>query len=154
MSKQPDFGNDLAALNDNVTAAVDDVLQVLQQKRTANRSIAGNTNQDAAAKHETNGASLVVEAVTAQPAAASSPRRQRSISRSRLTPTVEHDEPLENVTTRLRQKTNELLTEAALRQRLKKESPATRQDIVEAALGDWFRKHGYSRSQAEESADT
>lgn len=50
---------------------------------------------------------------------------------------------LENVTTRLRRETNELLTEAALRQRLKKETPATRQDIVEEALQDWFRKHSY-----------
>jgi len=68
-------------------------------------------------------------------------------------PTAERDEPLENVTTRLRRTTNELLTEAALRQRLKKESPSTRQDIVEAALGDWFRKHGYHSGQREEGDD-
>ena len=51
---------------------------------------------------------------------------------------------LENVTTRLRRNTNALLTEAALRQKLKKVVPATRQDIIEAALQDWFRRHNYS----------
>jgi hypothetical protein len=73
-------------------------------------------------------------------------RRQRPASRSRLTPIVENDEPLENITTRLRRTANELLTEAALRQRLKKESPSTRQDIVQEALEDWFRKRGYAPS--------
>jgi hypothetical protein len=66
---------------------------------------------------------------------------------------VESEAPLENVTTRLRQKTNELLTESALRQRLKKESPSTRQDIIEAALADWFRTHGYGRGRDEEAAE-
>lgn len=153
MNKQPDFGDDLANLNDNVTAAVGDVLQVLQQKRTNGNAVVVK-QPDAAAKEEPKAASTLGIEETEQPVVASSPRRQRSANRSRLTPTVDHGEPLENVTTRLRQKTNELLTEAALRQRLKKESPSTRQDIIEVALSDWFRKHGYSRSHAEESADT
>lgn len=152
MNKQPDFGNDLANLNDSVTAAVGDVLQVLQQQRTASGSIVAK-QAEVPPKNKTNDTSAVVEAEVEQPTAASSHRRQRTTSRSRLTPTVERDEPLENVTTRLRQKTNELLTEAALRQRLKKESPSTRQDIIEAALSDWFRKHGYRRSHAEDSRD-
>jgi hypothetical protein len=150
MNKQPDFGNDLAALNENVTAAVGDVLKALQQKRaTKTTAVSKKADekdvQPSAPVESVYGAELAI--------AAPSPRRQRMSSRSRLTPSVERDEPLENVTTRLRQKTNELLTEAALRQRLKKEMPATRQDIIEAALGDWFRKHGYGRGRDDENAE-
>jgi len=150
MNKQPDFGNDLAALNENVTAAVGDVLEALQQKRATKTATVSKKADEKDVQP-----SAPVESVSgAEPAiAAPSPRRQRMSSRSRLTPSVERDEPLENVTTRLRQKTNELLTEAALRQRLKKEMPATRQDIIEAALGDWFRKHGYGRGRDDENAE-
>lgn len=146
MNKQVDFGDDLAALNDNVSAAVGDVLEVLQQKRVVKRSESASTPEEK--PPATSG-----EPVSSIPIAANQSRRQRTASRSRLTPTVDREEPLENVTTRLRQKTNELLTESALRQRLKKESPATRQDIIEAALGDWFRKHGYARGRDDEAAD-
>lgn len=146
MNKEVDFGNDLAALNDNVNAAVGDVLQALQQKRTPQQPAAKAEEQPTEAGKET-------PASPAEPPPASAPRRQRNSSRTRLTPTIERDEPLENVTTRLRQKTNELLTEAGLRQRLKKESPSTRQDIIEAALDDWFRRHGYARGRDEEIAD-
>jgi hypothetical protein len=148
MNKQSDFGNDLAILNENVNAEVGDVLSALQQKRTASRSplIVKDPPQPKSQPESppTGGATQEPLATTG------APRRQRLASRSRLTPTVEHAEPLENVTTRLRQKTNELLTEAALRQRLKKEDPSTRQDIVEAALQDWFRRHGYALSRVDD----
>ena len=149
MNKQPDFGSDLAALNENVTAAVGDVLETLQQKRAAKTSEASKN-----AKEQLVAPAASAESVSeAGPTVTTpSPRRQRTSPRSRLMPTIERDEPLENVTTRLRQTTNELLTEAALRQRLKKELPSTRQDIVEAALRDWFRKHGYGRIRDEELA--
>lgn len=150
MNKQPDFGNDLAALNENVTAAVGDVLEALQQKRTAKASEASKKAEEQLVEPA---ASTELTSELNLPVAAPSPGRQRTSPRSRLAPTIERDEPLENVTTRLRQKTNELLTEAALRQRLKKVTPATRQDIVEAALHDWFRKHGYARGRDEEAAD-
>jgi hypothetical protein len=151
MNKQPDFGNDLATLNESVSAEVGDVLQALQQKRTATRPTIVNKKDPAPGTPA--GSTPDLTATHEQPAAVSSPRRQRSASRSRLTPTVDRDEPLENVTTRLRLSTNELLTEAALRQRLKKESPATRQDIIETALGDWFRKHGYGRDRDDVAKD-
>lgn len=151
MNKQPDFGNDLAALNDNVNAAVGDVLEVLQQKRTAKRPEPNSKADEKLVESAASGDG--VRAVTEPPIAASPPRRQRTSSRSRLMPIIEREEYLENVTTRLRQTTNELLTESALRQRLKKETPSTRQDIIEAALGDWFRKHGYGSSRDEEISD-
>ena len=147
MNKQADFGNDLATLNENVNAEVGDVLSALQQRRTASRPPLTMKGLLQPKSPPTGGA-------TQEPLATTSPpRRQRSASHSRLVLAVERDEPLENVTTRLRQSTNELLTEASLRQQLKKASPATRQDIVEAALNDWFQKHGYSRSRDEEKAE-
>ena len=155
MNKQPDFENDLAALNDNVTTAVDDVLQVLQQKRSTKQPVASrkieaspadsapSTNADAAIKPK-------------QPATSgspnTSPRRQRLSSRSQLTVTVDEDEPLKNVTTRLRRSTDEFLTEVTLRQRLKKASPDSRQAIMEEAVNDWFRKHGYGRGRDDETS--
>lgn len=51
----------------------------------------------------------------------------------------------ENVTTRLTSETNARLTEAALHQKLKRTHPDTRQDIIEDAVIDWFKKHGYDR---------
>ncbi|MBL9162259.1 MAG: hypothetical protein JNL18_05985 [Planctomycetaceae bacterium] len=150
MNKQVDFENDLAALHENVNASVGDVLEVLQQKRGGKRpepdAKPGEKLVDPAVRDESANAS-------AEPIFVSPPRRQRTSSRSRLTPTIEREEPLENVTTRLRQKTNELLTEAALRQRLKKETPSTRQDIIEAALGDWFQRYGYGRAREDSSAE-
>ena len=151
MNKQVDFGSDLAALHDNVNASVGDVLEALQQKRAIKRPESAAKLEEKPAEPAATGEES--PAASAEPSVASSPRRQRTSSRSRLTPTIERDEPLENVTTRLHRQTNELLTESALRQRLKKESPATRQDIIEAALGDWFRKHGYTRGRDEELAD-
>lgn len=151
MNKQADFGKDLATLSENISAEVGDVLEALQQKRTTSRPTISRKRDEPGAGLPTSSAESAP--APEQPAVASSPQRERSRSRSRLIPFVERDEPLENVTTRLRHKTNELLTEAALRQRLKKEQPATRQDIVEAALGDWFRKHGYSLSRSEDKHD-
>lgn len=152
MSKQPDFGEDLAALNHSVSAEVGDVLQVLQQKRSAKKPASvPTTPEPPKVPVESNADAMALpEQPAASPAIA---RRQRSASRSRLVPASERDEPLENVTTRLRQRTNELLTEAALRQRLKKETPSTRQDIVEAALIDWLRKHGYLRVRDDEASE-
>jgi hypothetical protein len=54
---------------------------------------------------------------------------------------------LQNVTTRLTSQTNDLLTEAALRQRLKKTTPATRQEIMEQAVHEWLVRHGYDSTQ-------
>lgn len=55
----------------------------------------------------------------------------------------------ENVTTRLASETNELLTAAALRQKLKGNRPDTRQDIIEEAVSEWLRRHGYDRRKKE-----
>ncbi|MDX1964975.1 MAG: hypothetical protein SFX18_17640 [Pirellulales bacterium] len=147
MNKQPDFGTDLASLQDSVTAEVGDVLHALQQKRSVGRS--SNAKQEP--RQTPPSLATTIQPKAAVSSSESHAPQKRKASRSRLVPELERDDPLENVTTRLRQRTNKLLTEAALRQRLKKETPATRQDIVEAALGDWFRKHGYLRAREENS---
>lgn len=148
MSKQPDFGNDLAALNDNVTAAVDDVLQALQQKRSTKQPMAIQRKE--ALPADAVQPTVQDLAVKPEPATASNaPRRQRFAGRSKLAVTIEEDEPLDNVTTRLRRSTNALLTEVALRQRLKKVAPDSRQAIIEAALHDWYRKHNYRSGDVE-----
>lgn len=52
------------------------------------------------------------------------------------------NEPRINVTTRLTQGLNQRLTEAALRQKLNKQKPDTRQDIIEIAIVDWLSRRG------------
>jgi hypothetical protein len=73
-------------------------------------------------------------------------RRAVSKQRARTAHTLAEyaDAVLENVTTRLPRDTNERLTDAALRQRLKKVEPATRQDIINEALKEWLERKGYS----------
>jgi hypothetical protein len=149
MNKRPDFGTDLANLNENVSTEVGNVLQALRQQKTESRPVPVPNKEEPIA--EPLQATAIGAATSEQPAAPPAPRRPRSASRSRLTPIIERNEPLENVTVKLRRQTNELLTEAALRQQLKKESPLYRQDIVEAALTEWFRKHGYAIGRDNES---
>jgi hypothetical protein len=148
MNKQPDFGNDLAALNKNVSAEVGDVLQALQEKRTGNRPAIVKKENDPATEPVESTADAAV--TPDRGPVTNLPRRPRSASRSRLVPKVDREEAQKNVTTKLSLRTDELLTEAALRQRLKKEYPATRQAIVEVALQDWFRKNGYTLTNTED----
>lgn len=143
MDKRPDFGKDLATLSDDVTAEVGDVLQALRQSRTTGRKVVAikgriiGNEQQASTTHAPS-----VDSSDEVPSSNRS-RRPPTTARPRAKPVLDEHVALENVTTRLRRETNELLTEAALRQRLNKEAPATRQDIVEDALQDWFHKHGY-----------
>lgn len=148
MNKQPDFGNDLAALKENVSAEVGDVLQALQEKRTASRPAIVKRKDEPAVEPRESTAEAAVTPEQSQ--VTNLPRRQRPANRARLVPKVEREEAQKNVTTKLSLRTDELLTEAALRQRLKKEYPATRQAIVEVALHDWFRKYGYTLTNPED----
>jgi hypothetical protein len=47
------------------------------------------------------------------------------------------------LTTRLQPDTAQALRRAYLEQKLRGQSPATQQEIVEEALRDWFRRQGY-----------
>lgn len=140
MSRPTDFSNDLAVVTEAVNSDVDAIIKLVRQK-------------DA---REGDSCSLPIEANEntyprptdhIQVAHSKPSLNRRSRVRTKRTPALEEQIVLENVTTRLRRETNERLTEVALRQKLKKEDPATRQDIVEAALQEWFQRHGYLSSE-------
>ncbi len=136
MSKPADFSNDLAVVSEAVNTDVDAIVKLVRQKdaREGNpRSLPTESNQNT-----TLPLTDQIEATHAKPS-----RHRPSRIRTGSTPAPEEQVVLENVTTRLRRETNEQLTEVALRQKLKKEDPATRQDIIEAALQEWFQRHDY-----------
>lgn len=126
MPKQrPAFSEDLRAIQSEVENDVGVILDLAKQTKSSD-------------------ASPSTSATEPVPTVA----RARRINRP--SKTLSSDAPqqrslLQNVTTRLSQRTNELLTEAALRQRLKKAIPATRQDIIEVAVSEWLKLHGYNR---------
>ena len=142
MSKAKDFSDDLADVTDKVSSDVDAILKLVRQ--TEGRE--GDSTHHSPQPEKSD---------PTPPAAAKSPPPKPPKPRSAQTrvmtgPTLTEQVVLENVTTRLRRETNELLTEVALRQKLKKIEPATRQDIIEAALQEWFRRNGYSKLSVEE----
>jgi hypothetical protein len=143
-----DFGADLASLTGGVESEVGDLLEVLQNKKRARIKPASTTGGN----HMTTDTQTLEagpQAAASEPAPQPSLEAPRKRSASRNREPIYRDEPvLKNVTTRLRRETNELLSESALRQQLKKETPATRQDILEEALQDWFKRHGYKYQPA------
>lgn len=123
----PQFTEDLQAIQGEVESDVGSILKMAQQVRQKAQS-----------------PSVVPSSDEPEPSRPKLNRRAVGRSPQRLA------EPppgpvIQNVTTRLTQRTNELLTEAALRQRLDKATPATRQDIIEAAVREWLQKQGYAR---------
>jgi hypothetical protein len=151
MNKQPDFGNDLATLDENVNAAVGDVLHALHQKRTTRSSEILKKSEETTVKQTVSADQTAEE--SEKLAVAGAPRRQRSTARTQLAAVIEREEVWKSVTTRLRLETIEMLKDACLRQELKRKSPHTGQGIIDEALGDWFRKHGYGRTR-DSAADT
>lgn len=139
MSKRGDFSAELDAVSTTVERDVGAFMKLVGGQRAENPTSGVPRKGEASADKQ--GPSAVAESTTArQTRIAARPRSRRQTSPAADEPVV-----LVNVTTRLARETNELLTDAALRQRLEKKAPATRQDIVEAALQDWFRRHGYGR---------
>ena len=138
--KRTDFAEDLGSLADDVKADVGDMLQVLRERRNPtcrrNTSLEAEPSETNVAKHAPETESSRSTEVT----------RCASAGGSRIKVLADAVVPLENVTTRLRVDTNELLSEAALRQKLAKRTPDTRQDIIEAALQLWFRTEGYGKA--------
>ncbi len=139
MNKAKDFSEDLADVSNKVSNDVDAILKIVRQTDGS-----GDNSAHHSSKAE-NHTATSADAKTSPSLKPNKPRnaRTRLNSGSRLADEVVR----ENVTTRLRRNTNELLTEAALRQKLKKEEPSTRQDIIEVALQDWFRRQGYAISK-------
>lgn len=123
---RPSFSDDLRAIQGEVEADVGTILEIAKRER-GSRPLGPESNQSFTAD---------------KPAA---DRRSHRTRKQAPAQRPEQSDPpvLQNVTTRLSRETNLLLTEAALRQRLKRVTPATRQDIIEAALLLWLRETGY-----------
>ena len=121
MSRKGNFSGELQAIATAVEGDVGRVISLLRQ----------DENADAPAKH---GQRL---------RAPSQPTRTADTQPPIEPAAIDARQVLENVTTRLTQRTNELLTEAALRQKLAKAKPDTRQDIVEEAIREWLVANGY-----------
>ena len=125
---RPDFTDDLKGIQDDV---VKDVGNILELAHAARRESPARENAASSAPPE--------------PASRQGQSSRPKNPRPDQAPVANQPSALVNVTTRLSHQTNELLTEAALRQRLKKISPASRQDIMEVAIQEWCQKNGYSR---------
>jgi hypothetical protein len=128
--KRPSFAEDIQTIQGQVEADIGTILELAKHQRpTQSANESGPAQVTPNAKYRRH--------------------REAQVRRGRqLHATEEPARPLlQNVTTRLSHETNSQLTEAALRQRLNKATPATRQDIIEEAVQDWLRHHGYNRSQ-------
>jgi hypothetical protein len=142
MSRSTDFSDDLAVVSEAVNTDVAAIMKIVRQKDERG----GTSVVEQLQPNEPVGFLVNEQATSLSSHLPSQTAKHKSvISRARHQLPLTEPEILENVTTRLRRETNELLTEVALRQKLKKEVPATRQDIIEAALQEWFQRQGYSR---------
>jgi len=141
MSRPTDFSSDLAVVSETVKTDVDAIIKLVRQKDAKEGDSRPLPIQsDQSTNPRTTDQIQVLQSKPSRHCAS----RVRTVSDQSL----EEQVVLANVTTRLRRETNERLTEVALRQKLKKEDPATRQDIIEAALQEWFQRHGYTSSEA------
>ena len=140
MDKPAGFQQDLAAMHDEMEQ-VAKLLEVTRPKAAAK-------TVDVAL------AAPVVDAAAAPRVSPSRPRKRPPVAPPPAVPQRSRDRA--NVTTRLSAETNELLTEAALRQKLKRVAPNTRQDIIETAVCQWLAHQGYARQRrpAEPAATT
>lgn len=156
MDKKMDFGNDLSAMAGEIDADIGDVLQALTlQKKKGLPKVVEINAAPVSTPHSENPTSAPAQIVPTTEVRADQPqRRSRRELRMRTKPDTVIDVPRQNVSTRLRPDTNALLTEAALRQKLKNVSPNTRQDIIEVALQEWLKRHGYGKGTgADDSTD-
>ncbi len=130
---KPNFQADLGAIHTDVEMDVEAIL-ALSKSRTINLQPENKT-------------AFSIESKLSKPSA----HRQIRNRYRRLDLPEHQNKPrkqgLENVTTRLTAEINDLLTESALRQKLAKRIPSTRQDIIEEALHEWFIQNGYLKAE-------
>jgi len=142
MSRTKDFATDLSALSTNVDKDVGRFVKLLRGDRRIHSESSESMNKTDASLPASVEAR---ETPVGDPAsAAPSEHRSRPPARKRQKPQPDELLNLQKITTEIPRETDELLTEATLRQKLKKLKPDTRKDIHNEALQDWFRKHGYS----------
>ena len=130
------FGDELKSLTDEVSNDVVQILRLAKSDRTKSDSTA---DAEKPTVHTTGNHQ------------AKNHRQQNPIHKGQE---QEVNELRENVTTRLTRRTNELLTEASLRQKLNKLKPDSRQDIIECAILEWLRRHGFIPTTATDDTTT
>lgn len=130
MTKRADFSKELAAVKSTAEQEVASLLRLVDQSRATTSGNSSSIQPKVEVRHHLR--------QRENESRQSEVPVRRQTDRERSDGTI-----LENVTTRLTRETNELLTEAALRQKLAKRLPDTRQEIIEIAVNEWFIKNGY-----------
>ena len=130
------FGDELKSLTDDVSNDVVEILKLAKSSR-AKSELPAETRKP------------LVHATGSQQA--KNNLQQNPIRKSQ---DQTANELRENVTTRLTRRTNELLTEASLRQKLKKVKPDSRQDIIECAILEWLKRHGFKSTLSDNDSST
>ena len=131
MNKRPGFTADVDNVKEDVNQEVNTILS-LAKERTFQRGAPASSPSPTAADGDHS-----ATRITPRPARITTPRRNSRPQEQRSR------KSLVNVTTRLPRETKELLEEAALRQQLAKSAPESEQAIIDDALQQWFKRHGY-----------
>lgn len=135
MNDKKDFADDIGALSKSVD---DDVARVVTLLKGDQETPTRPTSRKSRSRRRDRSNADESSALASQRPKGARHRQQiTSASTSAV---------FQNVTTRLPADMNDLLTEAALRQKLKKQAgiACTRQSIILEALQEWMCKHGYS----------
>lgn len=137
--RKKDFANDVQAVATNVATDIGAIMKLVRDEQSrpgspSEPSVESSSSKPSAA---TQVESQAPDVVNAKPVKAR-PRLDQAKAVTPAAPVLR-----EKVTLQLSPETNERLTEAALRQKLNKQAPDTRQDIVEVALREWYERHGY-----------
>ena len=130
------FGDELKSLTDDVSNDVAEILKLAKSSRDKSE-LPAETRKP------------LVHATGNQQA-----KNNRQQNPNRKSQDQAANELRENVTTRLTRHTNELLTEASLRQKLKKVKPDSRQDIIECAILEWLKRHDFIPTTATDDTTT
>jgi hypothetical protein len=128
----PQFGDELQTLKDEVNNDVGEILK-LAKSHAAPKIVPTSTKSSVITK-------IAVDQRESQEELKMRPVKPTTLPADQH---VERHQTRQNITTRVCQQTNELLSEAALRQKLKKLKPDSRQDIIETALFEWFQRNLY-----------
>jgi len=138
--RKKDFANDIQAVATNVATDIGAIMKLVREEQSrpgspSEPSVEPSSSKPSVATEVASPAPDIEKAKTAK----ARTRLGQAKAVSPAAPVLR-----EKVTLQLSPETNERLTEAALRQKLNKEAPDTRQDIVEVALREWYERHGYA----------
>lgn len=144
MARRGDFSNDVAAVKATTDSEVASLLKLVGQE-TANAKSPAHAidSKDSSATGNNGSRQLDSGDDPSDPRPAARETHGLLSTKPTTQDTSDDNVVLHNVTTRLSKTTNELLTEAALRQKLAKRKPDTRQDIIEVAVRRWINENRY-----------